>query len=102
MSFAEHNLYLVERPPNLKASWDTYRSFVVSARSEDLAREIHPSFTKVQDRKIELDMHDNDYAWEYQESAWVSRKDIDQLIVSKIGVANIKYTKVFCTDFLAG
>ena len=91
------NIYLVQQ--DIVKGYDTYDSFVCVAKSEQEAREIHPS---------DYVKHHKDGVWysgEYEHDFvdWVLYKDIDKVKVTSIGVAHSWQQKgIIIASFNAG
>lgn len=75
------NIYKVELPHNIYLGKKTFYEFVVISKTEDDARNTHPSG---------------------RPREWVKQCDIHKLVVTKIGKADEKYKEnvIICTSFL--
>lgn len=69
------NIFLVER--KYTKGLDIYDSFVVITETEQEARETHPGWWPTQTP-----------SQDWREDTWVKHSQIDQLIVTHLGVAN--------------
>mgnify|MGYP003463396401 CR=1 FL=1 len=89
------NIYLVARTD--RVDYDEFDSFVVIAKTEEEAKNIHPYYKEEEDAKEE--------AWYWKNShSWVKKDDLYSLTITLIGKATKEYKvrKVICASFNAG
>jgi hypothetical protein len=77
------NLYLIKRPDNNPAGYDTYEGAVVIATTEDEARSIHPGSNNPAFMSlIDYDDTEPGYGFAYR---WVP---MNEVIVTRLGIAD--------------
>ena len=96
-----NNLYLVSLPDSYKLGYDSYNAFIACCKTEKEARETHPideeySFNEIE-KRWEVMGCDNiirHYGTDkYNKIGWIYGKDISQLEVTLLGIANDNITE---------